>query len=67
MKYLIGRYGANMRQACRCVQMNRSMCFFQSNRELFPRRVRFGYRRIYMLMKREGRDAGKDRFYRVYR
>lgn len=28
--------------------------------------VRFGYRRIYMLLRREGWDVGKDRFYRVY-
>jgi HTH-like domain len=30
-------------------------------------RVRFGYRRIYIMLRREGWDVGKDRFYRVYR
>jgi putative transposase len=36
-------------------------------RELAHARVRFGYRRIYMLLRREGWDVGMDRFYRVYR
>lgn len=35
-------------------------------RELARARVRFGYRRIFMLLKREGWDVGIDRFYRVY-
>jgi transposase InsO family protein len=38
----------------------------QRMRELAHARVRFGYRRIYMLRRREGWDVGKDRFYRVY-
>jgi putative transposase len=36
-------------------------------RELAHTRVRFGYRRIYMLLRREGWDVGETRFYRVYR
>jgi putative transposase len=35
-------------------------------RELAQARVRFGYRRIYILLRREGWDVGKSRFYRVY-
>jgi putative transposase len=35
--------------------------------EISHARVRFGYRRIHMLLKREGWDVGKKRFYRVYR
>ena len=38
----------------------------QRMRELAHARVRFGYRRIYRLLRREGWDVGKDRFYRVY-
>lgn len=34
--------------------------------ELALARLRFGYRRIYVLLRREGWDVGKDRFYRVY-
>jgi putative transposase len=39
----------------------------QRVRELAQSRVRFGYRRILMLLRREGWDVGKDRLYRVYR
>lgn len=34
--------------------------------ELARARVRFGYRRIYMLLRREGWGVGENRFYRVY-
>ena len=71
------RYGVGNRKACRCVKLQRSVYFYESRmdplielrqrvRELAHARVRFGYRRIYMLLKREGWDVGKDRFYRVY-
>jgi putative transposase len=73
----MGRYGVNSRQPCRCVKLHRSVYYYisrmdplaelrQRMRELAHARVRFGYRRIYMLLKREGWDVGKDRFYRVY-
>ena len=73
----MGRYGVGNRKACRCVKLQRSVYFYESRmdplielrqrvRELAHARVRFGYRRIYMLLKREGWDVGKDRFYRVY-
>jgi putative transposase len=35
-------------------------------RELAQTRVRFGYRRLRVLLLREGWDVGKERFYRVY-
>jgi putative transposase len=38
----------------------------QRMRELAQTRVRFGYRRLLVLMRREGWDVGKERFYRVY-
>lgn len=73
----MGRYGVGNRKACRCVKLQRSVYFYRSRmdpltelrqrvRELAHARVRFGYRRIYMLLRREGWDVGKDRFYRVY-
>jgi len=73
----MGRYGVGNRKACRCVKLQRSVYFYRSRmdpltelrqrvRELAHARVRFGYRRIYMLLKREGWEVGKDRFYRVY-
>lgn len=77
VNYLMGSYGVGNRQACCCVKLHRSMYFYSSRmnpltalrqraRELAHARVRFGYRRIYMLLRREGWDVGKDRFYRVY-
>jgi putative transposase len=77
VNYLMGRYGVGSRQACRCVRLHRSMYYYRSRmepltalrhrmRELAHARVRFGYRRIYMLLKREGWDVGETRFYRVY-
>lgn len=77
VNYLISRYGVGNRQACRCVRLHRSMYYYRSRMdpltalrqrvcELAHARVRFGYRRIYMLLKREGWDVGIDRFYRVY-
>jgi putative transposase len=73
----MGRYAVGNRQACRCVRLHRSAYFYRSRmnpltalrqrmRELAHARVRFGYRRLYVLLKREGWDVGKDRFYRVY-
>ena len=35
-------------------------------RELAQTRVRFGYRRLLVLLRREGWEVGKERFYRVY-
>ena len=35
-------------------------------RELAQTRVRFGYRRLRVLLQREGWEVGKERFYRVY-
>jgi putative transposase len=78
VNYLMGRYTVGMRQACRCVQMTRSMYYYRSRmdpqtalrhrmREIAHARVRFGYRRVYIMLRREGWDVGKDRFYRLYR
>jgi putative transposase len=78
VNYLVGRYTVGLRQACRCVRMTRSMYYYRSRmdpqtalrhrmREIAHARVRFGYRRIYIMLRREGWDVGKDRFYRVYR
>lgn len=73
----MGRYAVGARQACRCIRLHRSMYYYRSRmdpltalrqrvHELARARVRFGYRRIYMLLRREGWDVGENRFYRVY-
>ena len=78
VRCLMGRYGVSARQACRCVRIKRSVFYYQSiqdplpalrqrMRELAHARVRFGYRRILILLQREGWDVGKKRVYRLYR
>ena len=65
------------RRACRVVKTTRSSVYYTSRkdpltalrqraRELAQARVRFGYRRLLVLLRREGWDVGKERFYRVY-
>jgi putative transposase len=77
VNYLMGQYSVGMRQTCRCVRMPRSMYYYRSRmeplielrqrmREIAHARVRFGYRRVFILLRREGWDVGKDRFNRVY-
>jgi hypothetical protein len=77
VNYLMGRYGVGNRQACRCVRLHRSMYYYRSRmepltalrqrmRELAHTRLRFAYRRIFLLLNREGWDVGEIRFYRVY-
>ena len=78
VRYLMGRYSVGLRRACRCARMSRAsyrycsrkdpqIALRQRVRELAQARVRFGYRRIFMMLRREGWDVGKDRLYRVYR
>ena len=77
-KYLMGRFGVSAKKACRCLILHRSAYYYrcytnpltelrQRIRDLSHARVRFGYRRIYMLLQREGWDIGIKRVYRVYR
>lgn len=77
MTYLMGRYDVSQRRACRVVRATRSLVYYRSRkdplialrqrmRELAQTRVRFGYRRLRVLMQREGWAVGKERFYRVY-
>jgi putative transposase len=77
VRYLTGRYGVSARRACACVRMRRSSFYYRSIRdpllalrqrvrELAQARVRFGYRRILLLLQREGWEVGKNRLYRVY-
>ena len=79
MRYLMGRYGVSARRACRrrrfrprdrwCttgVGSDPLTALRQRMRELAQTRVRFGYRRLRVLLRREGWEVGKERFYRVY-
>lgn len=77
MQYLMGRYTVSARRACLVIRTTRSSVYYKSRREpltalrqrmreLAQIRVRFGYRRLRVLMQREGWQVGKERFYRVY-
>jgi len=78
MHYLMGRYAVSTRRACRVIRATRSSAYYRSRkdplialrqrmRELAQTRVRFGYRRLRVLLLREGWEVGKERFYRVIR
>ncbi len=77
MSYLMGRYEISLRRACRVVRATRSSAYYKSRRDpclalrlrmrdLAQTRVRFGYRRLHVLLLREGWEVGKTRFYRLY-
>ena len=76
MQYLMGRYTVSARRACLVVRATRSSVYYRSRkdpltalrqrmRELAQTRVRFGYRRLRVLLQREGWTVGKERFCRV--
>jgi len=77
VEYVRDHYGISSRRACRLVRLNRSVLYYRSRkdpqvtlrarmREIAQTRVRYGYRRIHVLLRREGWDVGKNRVYRLY-
>lgn len=75
--YIVSHHGVPMRRACRLMQQHRSVQLYQSTkdprnelrqrmREIAQTRVRYGYRRIQVLLKREGWQLGKHLTYRLY-
>lgn len=73
VRYLTGHYPVSERRACRVAGCCRSGLTYASRkdpltalrqrlRELAQTRVRFGYRRLHVLMQRDGWDVGKERF-----
>jgi putative transposase len=76
--YLCGAYPVSQRRACRTVLVSRSTVRYQGRceprtalrqriREIAQARVRYGYRKIRVLLKREGWNVGKKLVYRLYR
>jgi putative transposase len=76
--YLCGAYRVSQRHACRTAQVAESTLRYRSRRE--PRtalrlrireiaqvRIGYGYRKIRVLLKREGWQVGKKLVYRLYR
>jgi putative transposase len=75
--YMTGHYGISQRRACRLVKQARSNEFYcsrkdprkdlrQRMREIANTRIRYGYRRVHILLKREGWQLGRSQAYRIY-
>lgn len=71
-------FGLSERRACRIVAADRKMVRYRTQRapdtvlrgrlrELANERRRFGYRRLFVLLRREGEPSGINRIYRLYR
>lgn len=77
VEYLVAHHRCSKRRACRLVQQHRSNEYYRSvkdprndlrarMKEIAQVRVRYGYRRIHVLLKREGWTLGKHQMYRLY-
>jgi len=75
---LMSSYGASERRACRVLCVTRGTYRYRSCcdprtelrmrvREIAQARVRYGYRKIRVLLNREGWDVGKHLVYRLYK
>jgi len=71
-------YGMSERRACRIIGADRASVRYRSRRPgdgalrdrlrcLAHERRRFGYRRLYVLLRREGQVVNRKRVYRLYR
>ena len=78
MDYVVGHYDLGTRRACRLVQQTRSTHYYRSVKdprpalrarmhELARTRVRYGYRRLHVLLRRDGWQLGRNQAYRIYR
>ncbi|WP_088930276.1 IS3 family transposase [Rhizobium leguminosarum] len=70
--------GLSERRACQIISADRKTIRYQANRppetelraklrDLANERRRFGYRRLFVLLRREGEPSGVNRIYRLYR
>lgn len=75
--YLVRGHGVSERRACRVVKLHRSNRYYRSRkdprlelrsrmREITQTRVRYGYRRVHVLLKREGWRVGRSQIFGLY-
>ncbi len=75
--FLVAGYKIARRRACELVRLNRSSYYYESQakdqthlrlrlRDLAQARVRYGYRRLHVLLAREGFKVNHKRVYRIY-
>ncbi len=73
-----GEWNVSIRRACRVLEFDTSSYHYKSRRrdqagiearikEICATRVRYGYRRVHVLLKREGWDVNMKRTYRIYK
>lgn len=73
----MARYGASRRQVCRALRFPRTTDYYKSRkdpqdalrvrlRDLAAARVKYGYRRLHVLLRREGWAVNKKRVLRLY-
>lgn len=78
MRYLQEDFKISQRRACRVLVFHRSTCLYQSVKdeqaalrmrikEIAAARVRYGYLRIHVLLRREGWAVNHKLVYRIYR
>jgi putative transposase len=78
VKYIVSHYGLKLARACRLIKQVRSTQYLHSTKdpklplrqrlkELAQVRLRWGYRRLHVLLKREGFQLGVNQTYRSYR
>jgi putative transposase len=78
VEYLCGGYRISERRACGVARLARSTKRYRGSkdpqtalrqriREIAQARVRYGYRKIRVLLNREGWKVGRKRVYRLYR
>jgi putative transposase len=71
-------WDVSIRRACRVLLVDTSTYHYKSRRqeqaglrqrikEIAETRVRYGYRRVHVLLRREGWSLGQNRTYRIYR
>jgi putative transposase len=76
--HLQAAMGLSERRACSIVKADRTMIRYRSNRpsdtdlrmqlhDLANKRKRFGYRRLFVLLRQDGEPSGINRIYRLYR
>ena len=78
MEWTRGAYQVSQRRACGLIGLQRSSWYYRARRsdqaalrmrlrELAGTRVRYGYRRLHILLRREGWKINAKRIYRLYR
>lgn len=77
-EFLMAAFGVSIRRACRALRFNLSTYFYRHRRsdqaalrmrlrELAAARVRYGYLRLHVLLRREGWMVNHKRVYRLYK